>query len=338
MGSINSKFQSLSQKKVNETQKQEEQNQEREFQNNENYQEQKQKEKNQNLSENSEMILQNNTLQDNKQSILLPMLYLSHGGPTTSFRDYNLYDKDVVNSYCDFLEKFGKNLRKNGQIKNIIVVSAHFERSKFAILQGEKPKTIHDHGFSEIFDYQSKSRNNLVLAQDLYEQLKQEGLEVEKEYGWGYDHGVWSITKLIDPDGEIPCLSISVNRKWDPQQHIKLGKILGKLRDENLIVASGSASHNLREFFTQVQYGIKSKFSQQIKSFNDQVIEILVKKTGNERVQKAVDLLKHKDYKINHPSDEHFFPVFVGVGAALNSKGKIFSYDPTGISTSLVFE
>lgn len=38
-----------------------------------------------------------------------------------------------------------------------------------------------------------------------------------------FDHGVWSVTKLIDPEGTIPVVSISMSQKWNADEHIKLG-------------------------------------------------------------------------------------------------------------------
>lgn len=49
-------------------------------------------------------------------------------------------------------------------------------------------------------------------------------------------------------------------------------------------------------------------------------------------------MLKEKIYKINHPTNDHFFPIFVAVGAANESKGKCLVYDELGFSTSIVFE
>ncbi|KRX07793.1 Extradiol ring-cleavage dioxygenase, class III enzyme, subunit B [Pseudocohnilembus persalinus] len=268
----------------------------------------------------------------------LPVLYISHGGPTTSFRDYSLMDKNIVDNYCDALEDFGKQIRQNKQLKNIIIVSAHHEAKKFSITQGNSPQMIHDHGFNQIFNFVTKSKGNQNLSDKLYDDLKKEGLDVQKDNNWGFDHGVWSVTKLIDPEGIIPVVSISMSQNWNAEEHIKLGQILGKYRNENLVIGSGSVSHNLREMFSQFRSGLESKYAKDFKNFNNKIVEYLENKQGTERNQAVVSLLKEKIYKINHPTNDHFFPIFVAVGAANESKGKCLVYDELGFSTSIVFE
>lgn len=94
----------------------------------------------------------------------------------------------------------------------------------------------------------------VVLNNALLAFLTQAGIPAEAETKRGVDHGVWVPFLRILPKPEIPIVQMSlVEMHGRPAKeafdyHYKLGQALAQLREENvLIVASGTAVHNLRD-------------------------------------------------------------------------------------------
>ncbi|KFY47646.1 hypothetical protein V495_01878, partial [Pseudogymnoascus sp. VKM F-4514 (FW-929)] len=71
----------------------------------------------------------------------------------------------------------------------------------------------------------------------------------------GLDHGVWvPFSILFNPDTNplsVPIVQLSLFGSDSGDAHYALGEALAPLRDEGvLIIVSGQAVHNLRDFFT----------------------------------------------------------------------------------------
>jgi 4,5-DOPA dioxygenase extradiol len=105
-----------------------------------------------------------------------------------------------------------------------------------------------------------------------------------------------------------------------PRHHLALGSSLRKLSEENvLIIGSGHMTHNLRDWSRGA--GAPAPYAQE---FQDWVKERLEK---NE-IETLADYRSNSEHGVRaHPTDEHFLPLFVALGAAQGRKKPERIYD-----------
>jgi 4,5-DOPA dioxygenase extradiol len=132
----------------------------------------------------------------------------------------------------------------------------------------------------------------------------------------GLDHGAWVPLKVMYPDASIPVLQLSLP-SLDPEELLKLGRRLQPLRDEGvLIIGSGFLTHGLRflkDFRPDAQApGWSLEFDQWAKEAIDRRdLEVLMNFENAPGMPYA------------HPTTEHFAPLFVTLGAALDPERSI---------------
>jgi 4,5-DOPA dioxygenase extradiol len=104
--------------------------------------------------------------------------------------------------------------------------------------------------------------------------------------------------------------------------HFRIGQALATaVPDDVLIVASGSMTHNLSEFRGR---DINAPAPDWVADFADWVADRVL--TGD--VTGLLDFfMQSRSAQRNHPTDEHFLPFFVALGAALG-KGQPWSGEP----------
>jgi 4,5-DOPA dioxygenase extradiol len=190
--------------------------------------------------------------------------------------------------------------------KAILVISAHWEEALPTV--GLSADTIHDfYGFPPAL-YQMTYP--APVATDVAERVKALLRTADIPSGdaqRGRDHGVWIPLKLAWPDGDVPVLQLSLIGGADPSVHYRAGQALKPLRDEGvLIIGSGSATHNLRARPTPEPQAWATAFAEWL----DRTLL-----AGDDAA--LLDWRRSAPYaEINHPSAEHFDPIFVARGAA----------------------
>jgi 4,5-DOPA dioxygenase extradiol len=162
----------------------------------------------------------------------MPALFIGHGSPMNVIQN---------NSYTQHLGKLGKELPLP---KAILVVSAHWMTNGTFVSASAKPETIYDfYGFpDELYNITYPCKGSPETATEI-SSLKEIG--IDKNYG--LDHASWAVLKHMYPEANIPVLEMSIDMNKPFQYHFDLGKKLGFLRDEGvLIIGSGNLVHNLR--------------------------------------------------------------------------------------------
>ena len=166
-----------------------------------------------------------------------PALFLSHGSPLLALQDIPAHR---------FLSSLGASLARP---KAIVVISAHWETALPTVTSDHTNATIHDFGGfpAQLYALTYPAPGAPELTERLVDLLVAAGLRTAVEHGRGLDHGAWVPLLLMWPDHPIPVLQLSVQSHLGPGHHLQLGRALAELRRENvLVIASGSFTHNLR--------------------------------------------------------------------------------------------
>ncbi|PKP81411.1 MAG: dioxygenase [Alphaproteobacteria bacterium HGW-Alphaproteobacteria-18] len=227
-------------------------------------------------------------------------IFVSHGSPTLIFDDVPARD---------FLIELGKALPRP---KAILVASAHWETPEAHVTASPAPPTIHDFGgFPEaMYTQQYPAPGEPALAARVKALLEKAGIPATLDPARGLDHGAWVPLKLAWPQADIPVLQLSLQTHLGPAHHLKLGQALRPLAEEGvLILGSGSLTHDLRS----VSWHGPNTEPDWVKSFGDWVNTALAE-------GRIDDLVNYRQLAPNaarnHPSEEHFLPLFVALGAA----------------------
>ncbi|MEQ8165147.1 MAG: class III extradiol ring-cleavage dioxygenase [Alphaproteobacteria bacterium] len=236
-----------------------------------------------------------------------PSIFVSHGSPAFILEKGPGYD---------FLAGFGKTL---GRPRAVICISAHWDTYRPAVSGAEHPATIYDfYGFPRaLYEIRYEPPGAPELAIEIAGALAAAGMSCDVDPQRGLDHGAWTPLVLMYPEADIPCLQLSVSSPLGPDHHIALGRALARFRDDGiLILGSGTATHNLREFGL---YPPDSPPPDYVADFAAWL---------EDRVQ-AGDLEAVAHFRRhgpaadrNHPSDEHFLPLVVAMAAGASPKGR----------------
>eukprot|EP00960_Hanusia_phi_P001741 50114-Hanusia_phi.AAC.5 len=197
-------------------------------------------------------------------------------------------------------------------------------------MSGTSPKTVHDFfGFAEsLYQVQYLARGDAEFAAQVGEALERWGIPWKFDGTRGYDFGCWSPLSLIFPAADVPIVQVSLSGNLEEEQHVRLGKALGDLRDCGfLLVCTGGITHSLLDLSfgesdPNIQAGI---FDQWVSQLLDREENKPAWRTADEawdaRSYKLCSWNKHKDDTIriaaaaSHPTREHFLPLLVASGS-----------------------
>ncbi|MFA6014632.1 MAG: class III extradiol ring-cleavage dioxygenase [Gallionellaceae bacterium] len=231
----------------------------------------------------------------------MPVIFVAHGAP-----DAFLKAPDTLAVW----REIGAMLPHP---KGILVISAHWEAPRPCVSLAGSPQTIHDFsGFSpELYDMKYSAPGAPLLAQRVASLLNAAGIATDRHPDRGLDHGAWVPLSVMFPHADIPVTQLSLTLDKNAAYHFAIGKLLAALRDEDiLILASGAITHNFtwlnwRANDDQIPYP-------QAYAFNAWVAEKLA----------VNDVAAMLDYRLAphgaeaHPTEEHFMPLLLAMGAA----------------------
>jgi 4,5-DOPA dioxygenase extradiol len=168
----------------------------------------------------------------------MPVIFAAHGAPV-------LLDDTV---WMGQLSSWANAMPKP---KSILMVSAHWEERPTALGATRTVPLVYDfYGFPDHY-YRTRypAPGAPELAARVRELLHQHNIPSTDDLERGLDHGAYVPLVAMYPSADVPVLQISMPR-LDPQELFELGRALGPLRDEGVLVfGSGFLTHNMRYAF-----------------------------------------------------------------------------------------
>ncbi|WWD03665.1 hypothetical protein V865_001720 [Kwoniella europaea PYCC6329] len=228
--------------------------------------------------------------------------FISHGGPVTG-------DQKQSEPYKAW-QSVGRIIQANPP-KGIVIVSAHWENHTddgVLVNSNRTNPVIYDfYNFPKHFySLKFQSHFDRELEDSVLRALNDEGIRVGRQ-DRGLDHGIWiAFRAMFGESTNIPIIQVSLPSTENPLDSVKLGKALGKLRGRGYtIVGSGQGIHNVRDLIQ----GRPMPYSRPFLSLLQRSI------SSSDPISSTLNLIQQPLYRLAHPSDEHFFPLFVSLGA-----------------------
>ncbi len=229
----------------------------------------------------------------------LPTMFISHGAPPFALEP---------GKAGALLQEAGRRLPA---IQAVLLVSPHWMTHGFHVMATEKPTTVIDFGGFDprLNDVVYPARGNPALAAITAQLLESHGHRVRLDTQRGYDHGAWVPLLHLLPHAEVPVFQLSMPHDLTPQRAFELGQMLQPLSEQGvLIVGSGSITHNLYEFRLNGQGEA---------AYAKEFVGWVREKVINHDTASLIDTAtKAPNAARAHPTDEHYLPLLVALGAA----------------------
>ena len=230
----------------------------------------------------------------------LPALFLSHGSPMMALAEC---------ATTQFFKTLGAELPRP---RAILMVSAHWDTAQPAASISTQPETIHDfYSFpAPLYELRYSAPGAPDVARHAAQLINSAGLGVTALGERGLDHGAWTPLRFMYPAHDVPVTQLAVQSPLGAKHHYDLGRALAPLAGDGvMIIGSGGISHNLREW-RSVPPGAPPTWLTEFVAWVRHAIE-----SGDHAA--LVDYVKQAPHAArNHPTDEHFLPLFVALGAA----------------------
>jgi len=208
-----------------------------------------------------------------------------------------------------FLDGLGDSLPRP---RAIVVASAHYLAGAPRIGANPSPATHHDFGGfpAPLYAIQYPATGDPALAAAIAKLLGNTGIPATIDPQQRLDHGVWVPLRRMYPQADIPVVPLSIQPDTDAQAHYRLGQALAPLRDQGvLIIGSGGYSHNLGALHWNDAGAAMPDWAREFTDWVSARIE-----------SREIDALldwqgQAPQARQNHPTPEHFLPLFVALGA-----------------------
>jgi 4,5-DOPA dioxygenase extradiol len=222
----------------------------------------------------------------------MPAIFFGHGNPMNAL---------TRNAWTDGWATIGKKIPRP---RAVLCVSAHWYLPATLVTSMPAPRTIHDFGGfpRELYEVKYPAPGDPELARRVQSLLAP--LPVGLDYGWGLDHGAWSVLCHVFPEADTPAAQLSIDETQPAKFHYETAKRLAPLRDEGvLIMGSGNLVHNLHAYAWGRQQGEPLDWAVR---FEKRARELLL--AGDHDPLVAYETLG-RDAILSAPTPDHYLPL-----------------------------
>jgi 4,5-DOPA dioxygenase extradiol len=195
----------------------------------------------------------------------------------------------------------------------VLCISAHWETGAPRITGSATPTTIHDfYGFPEsLYQIRYPAVGDPELAAEVATLLREAGLPADIDGERGLDHGTWVPLRFMYPQADVPVIQLSVQSRLAPRHHLDAGRALRSLRAQGvLILGSGGATHDLSGFR---RHALDAPATDYALAFDRWLQDAVGAGDAEALLNYAREAPQASR---NHPTPEHFLPLFAPLGAA----------------------
>jgi aromatic ring-opening dioxygenase catalytic subunit (LigB family) len=252
----------------------------------------------------------------------LPVLFIPHGGgpcffmPTPPGWPPDLWDR---------MAAYLRGIRSDIGVRPraLLVISGHWEAPRATVNAAAHPPLYYDYfGFPEhTYHLAYPAPGAPDLAHRVRALLADAGIAADEETTRGLDHGVFVPLMLAFPDADIPVVQLSMVAGLDPARHLALGRALGALRAEGvLIIGSGMSYHNLRALIAGPAAATRG--NEEAAAFDAWLVEAVSDADPERRAAKLCGWEQAPGARAAHPHPDHLLPLMVAAGAAGADRGR----------------
>ncbi|KAK7534743.1 Extradiol ring-cleavage dioxygenase, class III enzyme, subunit B [Phyllosticta citribraziliensis] len=246
---------------------------------------------------------------------LTPVHFFSHGSTMMLGEE---------STSADYWKKCGDEALAHG-IKGVVMMGAHWDADADRVEVAMNPTPnkspvayVHP---SKYVDYVLQP--DLATGERCIQLLRAAGFAAEGNTTFDWIHDTYLVLIRMFPGGCPPTTLISMNARFDPHYHVKIGAALRQLRAEGyLLIGSGGAVHNLYRnvYWPMVRHA--DNFAQPTPpepaslDFRQAVEDVFRNNSGPELRRAVTRLMKHPQYREAQGTDDHFMAIMFVAGAA----------------------
>lgn len=229
----------------------------------------------------------------------MPVLFVGHGSPMNAIEE---------NSFTKGWRTMAAGMERP---EAIIVISAHWFTDGTRIAAQEPPQMIYDmYGFpEELYRVVYGAPGSEWLRKKMKDCLENVGdTPCVLDPSWGFDHGAWSVLRVMYPDAEIPVVQLSVDRNASPESLYRIGASLKGLREKGvLILGSGNIVHS----FQHIRWNMEGGYDWAVDF--DKAIRTALESGDHSSIISYRD--SFPDYRKAFQTTDHFDPLLIALGA-----------------------